>query len=569
MPVTPITSGSLLLNVEEPFRVFAGPGAGKTHWLVEHIKNVLHRSLLLAKTRKICCITYTNTACEKIISRLGGSSDRVEVSTIHSFLYKHILSPYGSFIATDFGFNYKAMEGHDDRILSNYSFLNDWKIATRQQRIQDDVALVRAFESVRWKFDATGNLVATTNYPHKIGGYSVRTASYMDYKKMCWAKGVVHHDDVLFLSFQILKKLPFVLQVLVAKFPYFFVDEFQDSNPIQVEILKQIGAAGGIVGIIGDQAQSIYGFQGASFAQFSSISLPGIQDFVIEGNRRSSNEIVSMGNSIRTDIQQVPIRNIQIAKPVLLIGDMLQALRTAKAACANEKVYTLSRNNITSNAMKKEITGTSLNGKLFQELAEADPPSAGNKYRSKITTACLKATELAREGKFKDAIRELQLESKFRSDPQKSKNEAIEHLMILLGSYDTYKDASLLDFCNFVRARIKNDISNLAAGRAKTFYEANSYQQMALCVNIPEDVSLHKTIHKAKGDEFDNVLLVLQEETDLEFILAPDLTNPSKEEQRVNYVGISRAKNRLFISVPTLNASNLTSLYVNFEITQF
>jgi len=95
MPINRITSDSALIDIEHHFRVSAGPGAGKTHWLVEHIRNVLHRSNRLGKTRKIACITYTNIAVETILSRLGTSVDRVEVSTIHSFLYKrnHSVNP--------------------------------------------------------------------------------------------------------------------------------------------------------------------------------------------------------------------------------------------------------------------------------------------------------------------------------------------------------------------------------------------------------------------------------------------------------------------------------------------
>ena len=85
MSVIQISSDTLLENRENHFRVSAGPGAGKTYWLVGHIKNVLHNSSRLAKSKKIACITYTNIAVETILSRLGTSSENVEVSTIHSF----------------------------------------------------------------------------------------------------------------------------------------------------------------------------------------------------------------------------------------------------------------------------------------------------------------------------------------------------------------------------------------------------------------------------------------------------------------------------------------------------
>jgi len=71
-------------------------------------------------------------------------------------------------------------------------------------------------------------------------------------------------------------------------------------------------------------------------------------------------------------------------------------------------------------------------------------------------------------------------------------------------------------------------------------------------------------IHKAKGDEFDNVLLVLREEKDINFLIEQNLL--SNEEYRINYVAISRARNRLFISVPALSATNQISLNKNFDI---
>ena len=68
MPVTQITSDYLIPieQLEKHFRVSAGPGAGKTYWLVNHIKHILHTSERLGKTRKIGCITYTNVAVETI-----------------------------------------------------------------------------------------------------------------------------------------------------------------------------------------------------------------------------------------------------------------------------------------------------------------------------------------------------------------------------------------------------------------------------------------------------------------------------------------------------------------------
>ena len=81
---TIITSDSKI-PIEESFKVSAGPGAGKTHWLVNHIKQVLAKSKRLGAVKKIACITYTNVGTDTIYKRLQYNNDCVDVTTIHSF----------------------------------------------------------------------------------------------------------------------------------------------------------------------------------------------------------------------------------------------------------------------------------------------------------------------------------------------------------------------------------------------------------------------------------------------------------------------------------------------------
>ncbi len=563
MSIITINSSDIIQDIENHFKVFAGPGAGKTYWLINHIKNVLYKSQKLHKTRKIACITYTNTAVETILYRLGTSSDRVDVLTIHSFLYKNIVKPYISIIADEYNFNVKELNGHDDIVLSNYSFLNEWKTRTNQQRIRDDNIVVEAFKNIRWKF-VNNELQIKTDYPYKVGNYSITNASYLEYKKMTWEKGLLHHDDVLFFSFQILKKKPFLAKVLTSKFPYIFIDEFQDSNPIQVEIFKILGNEESTIGVIGDLSQSIYKFQGADPSQFKSFNLINRKEYCLLENHRSSNEIIDVLNFIRSDISQVKVRNISTMKPIIFIGDMVSALQKVKEKCFEENVYTLSRNNITSNAMKAEINAMRLNNKLIEELILIDKPTSSNKYRSKLIYCCIKAISYAKENKFKDSIKEFENFFNFK-DKEKGKKKALEYISFLLKYFETYKDSRLIDFTQFIRDNLVSELSNFRAGNVKEFYEKYTFHQLSLCVSIPEDMSLHKTIHKSKGNEFDNVLLVLKEENDINFLINPNLN--LDEEHRINYVAISRAKNRLFISISTLSddKKNLLRMYFNFE----
>ena len=94
-----------LIDVNHHFRVSAGPGAGKTHWLALHVAHVLKDSERLGKMSKIACLSYTNVGADTLMGRLRDDRSRVLSCTIHSFLYGHIVKPYLHFIAKEEGFN--------------------------------------------------------------------------------------------------------------------------------------------------------------------------------------------------------------------------------------------------------------------------------------------------------------------------------------------------------------------------------------------------------------------------------------------------------------------------------
>ena len=229
------------------------------------------------------------------------------------------------------------------------------------------------------------------------------------------------------------------------------------------------------------------------------------------------------------------------------------AYAKGKELSASDFVHTLSYKNIISNAMKKEMNSNIPSGNLLHSLSEID----SNKERRTIISACIKATEFALHNRFKDALKELEKQFKIHKDL--AKKEALKHLVLLINKYVEYSNGSLLEYHTFINTQIKQ-ITGLRKGGILDFYTNHTYQQLAVCVNITEDDSLHRTIHKSKGDEFDNVMLILEKEQDLNFLFTPNLNET--EDHRVFYVAMSRAKNRLFISTPTLSSANRDKLTV-------
>lgn len=390
-------------------------------------------------------------------------------------------------------------------------------------------------------------------YVHKIYG------GYLEYKKLLWSKGLLHHDDVLFFSYELARKHSFVLTILRAKFPYFLVDEFQDTSPIQISLLKLIGAQETVVGVVGDEIQSIYSFLGAVPGQLNSFTLPGITEYEIQGNWRSTNEIVGLLNQLRPSLTQQPLRGVSAFQPTVIVGDKLAALSWTVDQHSDKEVFSLCRENSTANALQKGL-GINVHSDLLQKLKSTD--SSGERRRA--VSNSIKAVEYARFGYFKDALKTLGrlFNSNKTINDQKLTLSALRKL---LDSYDSYATSNVIDLVDFVRTNIKS-FSGLRAGSAQTFYNTTPYSHISIAVKNLYETGNCRTIHKSKGDQFECVLIVLEarngnafnENAALSFLLSPDLT--SKEEHRVNYVALSRAQNFLYISTPTLSSANQTSL---------
>ncbi|WP_063962902.1 UvrD-helicase domain-containing protein [Chryseobacterium kwangjuense] len=582
MPITTITSETII-DTEEHFRIFAGPGAGKTHWLVNHMRHVLHTSKKLGTTKKIACITYTNIAVETIVKRLQFGADRIEVSTIHGFLYSNVIKPFIGNIADEFGFNVVKMDGHEEHRPSRSKIVQWLNQSPGAQRLRNPYT-INQLTSLPYYIPGLVNWLATIDY--KLYGDDInifadnRQAYYYPangdrrnfgsatclniltpelflYKKLFWGRGILHHEDILFFSYILLRRYPFIVEVLKTKYPYFFVDEFQDTSPIQSRILNMIGENGTITGIIGDQAQSIYSFQGADPAHFTDYQLQGLKDYRIIDNRRSTNEIVGVLNHVRPDMDQRPLRDVPGDRCTLLIGNYRLASEYTRNICG-ENLTILSWDNLTARELRTQMTADRPETNLIEEMSSFD-----NSDRRNALISSLRAVEFAREKRFKEAMKEMQFNYRHVVNKNDRKAMALQGLSRLLSNFEEFKDRSFFEFYSHVRTNISTNFPAATRGKAKEFYDNYTYQQISVCLRIDDEKSPSKTIHKSKGDEFDNVLVVLKKEEHCDFLINQTL---HKEEHRIFYVAVSRARERLFISVPTLEEDKLRQIEHLFEV---
>ena len=531
------------IPINEPFKVTAGPGAGKTHWLINHIKNVVSNSHKLDVVRQVACITYTNVGIDTITSRLNMGNDVVEVCTIHSFLYANIVKPYIHLVAKEFGLELSKLVVIDDSnfksegiAISVLKLINKSWVNAR--------SYLHGLNNATWHYSNHAYNDYKPRFPIKLGKWFVGNDCYMGFKRWVWSRGYMSFDDILYFSHILLSRYPNIYTLIKARYPYVFVDEFQDTIPFVIDLLAKLGNEGVIVGVVGDKAQSIYDFLGATVQQFDSFTVPEMQEYEIRGNRRSTKQIIDLLNIVRTDFSQDWLNGSEGMMPELLVGDMLNCYQQCIEKSGTDEIQSLAFQNVLADLMRNKKGAHNV-----EKILEIDFDS--NAMRQMMIKTLIKAVEYTRMNDLRNAWHQLDIIDRDRT-------KTIVILRRLLDGYKNYKDGSLMDFYNFLVNDLEIKMTQITGRDLKEFYEKHTYADAAVGVRYGDSNDKHKTIHKSKGEEYENVFVVLKEEKDLEFLLSPDLNG--NNAHRVYYVAASRAIKRLFINVPTLNEENKIKL---------
>ncbi len=583
-------------NYDHNFRVVAGPGAGKTFWLVNHIKNVLRKSDKVTSLTKLICISYTNVAAEEIENNLKENSDRVEVSTIHSFLYNYIVKHYIYLITDEEGkplVNFTEMNGHREHRPVMNKEISEWvgKI-NKYDYLKDTKGLAECLAKITWKFNENDelNLCYRENYDrlnalqYQEDGpkYAVTNdPQYLfEYKKCYWKRGIIHHDDVLYFAYRILEEYPVLLSFITSRCPYIFLDEFQDTNPIQTSIIKKFAEEGTIIGVVGDPVQSIYSFQGANRKDFIEFKLDNQKDYLITGNRRSTKKIVNFLNKIRDDeLKQTCINGSSDYDIYLYIGEIKNAIEKAKNKVDNlleqkEKIlYILARKNKIVNQIKSD-SYTEENPWLKMKGLK---PARYRFYYNLILGG-----EYGVRGRFGDGLKEVLRNFKPRGNklrrPLKGevlnkverRSLALDLLVLLKKERKTIWEKSIMEISNNnvmnILKKYSLSIPKITRGTPQEICENIIYKELANGIKLRKDTGIIRSIHSAKGENLSSVLICFPEEEDLkDYLIEPHLES-DEDEARIYYVAMSRAENIIFFSVPELSPENRNIIEKKYEI---
>ena len=297
-------------HINGPLLVVAGPGSGKTRVLTYRIAHLIHEGV---PPYQILALTFTNKAAREMKERIGqvvGNKARnVWAGTFHS-IFARILRIEAEKIGYPSDFTIYDTDDSKSVIRSIIKelHLNDnYSINAIRSRIssaKSNLITPKAYEQhpeLRKQDDAAKR-------PHMYKAYAA-------YETKCRRSGAMDFDDLLYRFFELLYKNPDqVLEKYQAKFSHILVDEFQDTNHLQYEILKKLvdyPQSPRNICAVGDDAQSIYAFRGATIQNildYEKAYQPyGIEVYKLEQNYRSTDPIVQAANSVISNNQnQIP-----------------------------------------------------------------------------------------------------------------------------------------------------------------------------------------------------------------------------------------------------------------------
>lgn len=255
----------LHINSGHNFLLSGGAGSGKTYSLVETIRGTIQNY----PSKRIACITYTNNAVKEIENRVNHGNLRV--STIHDFLWDNIKS--------------------------------------FQKEIKESLPIIINSEEYRTK------IKDVVDCPKDY----FRMMDKVEYKEhLQLASGVISHDEVLELAHYMFANYPKLCDIVRSRYPFIFIDEYQDTSSLVVNILLESLAKSDedahpncLIGFFGDAMQAIYDNGIGDIKSYLQTNGGNVYEVQKQLNRRNPQLIIDLANKIRTDdLMQVPSPDI-------------------------------------------------------------------------------------------------------------------------------------------------------------------------------------------------------------------------------------------------------------------
>nr|WP_072538056.1 ATP-dependent helicase [Anaerococcus mediterraneensis] len=561
-------------HIDGPCLVLAVPGAGKTTMLLERIKNLKK----LTNPKKILTLTFSKSQSIDMKNRYG--LDDSNFMTIHAFCYliiRNYLKNYNK--------NLRLIESDDS--YNKYDLIRDIYFDINNKNISR--------EDIQTFFTQTSymkNAMLDESYLEKIRIKNVEKL-YHNYENFKKSHFLIDFDDMQVLALKILEKDPKLLRAIQNKYDYFQLDEGQDTSVIQFEILKKIVSKNNNLIVVTDDDQSIYSFRAANPSYLLNFSnyYKNPKIIIMNENHRSGKEISKNANEFieqnnfryKKDIIPIPSLEGQVIIKVLKDTNAQYGF-IKKHINPNQTNAILFRNNISAINIVTFLLEDKINFTISPDFLEYfksqivddffdiikfandfyDTESFSNIYykiktylkKSDIESLELKPDNMDVFDYFYDKLDYDQtntlydIEKKLNHIKRLDLDKQINYIYKYMGYMDytrlrsnkfgeeiMNKDLFVESLINFTKGlKTINDFDNKLMSLKKQ-----------ISLNFDSNLIL-STIHRSKGLEYENVFII-----DLiknEFPVIDYDEDPEKhleEERRIMYVGMTRAKEKLYL----------------------
>ena len=313
-----------VLHLKGPLMIIAGAGSGKTKVLTSRIAHLINSGV---DSFNILALTFTNKAAKEMKERVEKTLANTEARNLYIGTFHSVFARILRSEAEKLGFpqSFTIYDTDDSRSVLK-AVINDMGLDDKHYKpniVHNRIS------------SAKNALVGPVEYSmntmiQQEDARSKRPAIgeiYASYAARCFKNGAMDFDDLLYKMHELLRDHADVLHKYQHKFKYLLIDEYQDTNPVQYQIAKLLAAVHENICVVGDDAQSIYSFRGATIENILQFQkdYDDVKLVKLEQNYRSSASILEVANHVIKNNQgQIP-KNLWTENEV---GEKIKLVRT-------------------------------------------------------------------------------------------------------------------------------------------------------------------------------------------------------------------------------------------------
>lgn len=279
-----------------PLLIVAGAGTGKTRTLIYRLAYLVETG---TRPEQIVLLTFTRRAADDMTARaaslLDGRCEKVQGGTFHAFCLQ-VLRRHAP--ALNLPRNFTVLDAADAAdVLSVLRARGDY--GSGEERFPQKKTLYNMFSAATNR-DESLHEVLSQRYPQYTGHINDLKTLQTEYRQYKQAHGMLDFDDLLERTLELFDKDDQIRQQVAGRCRHVLVDEYQDTNALQAELVKQFASVHGNVTVVGDDAQSIYRFRGADFRNIFRFpdEFSNAEVLKLEQNYRSTQPILDLANHV-------------------------------------------------------------------------------------------------------------------------------------------------------------------------------------------------------------------------------------------------------------------------------